>query len=82
MIAKMENFQFDLRFNIISYQVSATIRGNVAEKECRGPQLSSDAKKIINELKPGQKVYIEKIKAKGPDGTIRDLGTISLKLIG
>ena len=82
VIAKMENFQFDLRFNIISYQVSATIRGNVAEKECRGPQLSSDAKKIINELKPGQKVYIEKIKAKGPDGTIRDLGTISLKLIG
>ena len=44
--------------------------------------MSSDAKKIINELKPGQKVYIEKIKAKGPDGTIRDLGTISLKLIG
>lgn len=81
VIAKMENFEFDLRFDIVSYQVSATIRGNVVEQACRGPQLSSNAKKIIKELKSGQKLYIEKIKAKGPDGTIRDLGTIALKVI-
>lgn len=81
VIAKMENFEFDLRFDIISYQVSATIRGNVVEQGCSGPGLSSGAKQVINELKSGQKVYIEKIKAKGPDGTTRDLGTISLKVI-
>ncbi|MDC1221461.1 gliding motility protein GldM [Salibacteraceae bacterium] len=81
IIAKMENFEFDLRFDIISYQVSATVRGNVVEQSCRGPALSGDAKKIIGELKSGQKLYLEKIKAKGPDGTIRDLGTIALKII-
>jgi gliding motility-associated protein GldM len=81
VIAKMENFEFDLRFDIISYQVSATIRGNVVEQGCNGPGLSSGAKQVINELKSGQKVYIEKIKAKGPDGTMRDLGTIALKVI-
>lgn len=81
VIAKMENFEFDLRFNIISYQVSATIKGNVVEIPCKGPALSSDAKKVRSALKSGQKLYIEKIKAKGPDGTVRDLGTISLKLI-
>jgi len=81
IIAKMENFEFDLRFEIISYQVSATIRGNVVEQMCKGPALSSNAKKIIAELKSGQKVYLEKVKAKGPDGTIRDLGTIALKVI-
>jgi gliding motility-associated protein GldM len=81
IIAKMENFEFDLRFEIISYQVSATVRGNVVEQACRGPALSGDAKKIIGELKSGQKLYLEKIKAKGPDGTIRDLGTIALKII-
>ena len=77
----MENFEFDLRFDIISYQVSATVRGNVVEQPCRGPALSGNAKKIIGELKSGQKLYLEKIKAKGPDGTIRDLGTIALKVI-
>lgn len=81
VIAKMENFEFDLRFEIISYQVSATIRGNVVEQACRGPALSGDSKKIIKELKSGQKLYIEKIKAKGPDGSIRDLGTIALRVI-
>lgn len=81
VIAKMENFEFDLRFDIVSYSVSATIRGNVVEQGCRGPALTGDAKKIINELKSGQKLYIEKIKAKGPDGTIRDLGTVALRVI-
>lgn len=81
VIAKMENFEFDLRFEIVSYSVSATVRGNVVEQECRGPALTSDAKRIIGELKSGQKLYIEKIKAKGPDGSVRDLGTIALRLI-
>ncbi|MEZ4720650.1 MAG: gliding motility protein GldM [Flavobacteriales bacterium] len=81
VIAKMENFEFDLRFDIVSYQVSATIKGNVVEQACQGPQLTSNAKQIIGALKSGQKVYIEKIKAKGPDGTLRDLGTIALKVI-
>ena len=81
VIAKMENFEFDLKFNVVSYTVSATVRGNVVEAPCRGAALSSDARTIIRELKSGQKLYIEKIKAKGPDGTVRDLGTVALKVI-
>ncbi|MEQ9186199.1 MAG: gliding motility protein GldM [Cryomorphaceae bacterium] len=81
IIAEMENFEFDLRFQVVSYVVSATIRGNVVEANCGGPALSSDAKKIRAELKSGQKIYFEKIKVKGPDGSVRDLGTLSLKVI-
>lgn len=81
VIAKMENFEFDLRFEIVSFVVSATIRGNVVEEMCKGPALSPNAVKIRSELKSGQKIYFEKIKAKGPDGTIRDLGTIALKVV-
>jgi gliding motility-associated protein GldM len=81
VIAKMENFEFDLRFQIISYVVSATVKGKVAEQTCTGPALTSNAKTIIKELKPGQKIYIEKIKAKGPDGSVRDIGNISLTVI-
>lgn len=81
VIAKMENFEFDLRFEIVSYVVSATIKGKVAEQTCTGPALTGDAKTVIKELKPGQKLYIEKIKAKGPDGSVRDIGNISLTVI-
>ena len=81
VIAKMENFEFDVKFEVVSYTVSATVRGNVVEAPCRGARLTGDARTIIRELRPGQKVYIEKIKAQGPDGTIRDLGTIALRVI-
>lgn len=81
VIAKMENFEFDLRFEVVSYTVTATIAGNVLEKPCRGPALSSDAKEVLNRVKSGQKVFIENIKAKGPDGSIRNLGALSFKVI-
>jgi hypothetical protein len=81
VIAKMENFEFDLKFDIVSYTVSATIGGNLLEKECHGPALSPDAKTVLSKLRTNQKFYIEKIKAKGPDGTIRNIGTLSFKVI-
>lgn len=81
VIAKLENFQFDLRFDVVSYTVSATIGGNLLEKECRGPALSADAKTVLDKLRTNQKVYIENIKAKGPDGTVRSLGTLTFKVI-
>ena len=81
VIAKMENFEFDLRFDVVSYTVSATIGGNLLEKECRGPALSEDAKTVLSKLRTNQKFYIENIKAKGPDGTIRNLGALSFKVI-
>lgn len=81
VIAKMENFEFDLRFDVVSYTISATIGGNLLEKDCRGPALSGDAKTVLSKLRTNQKFYIENIKAKGPDGTIRNLGTLSFKVI-
>ena len=81
VIAKLENFEFDLRFDVVSYTVSATIAGNFLEKPCTGPALSSDAKAVLEKVKSGQKVFIENIKARGPDGTTRNLGTLSFKVI-
>lgn len=81
VIAKLENFQFDLKFDVVSYTVSATIGGNLLEKECRGPALSPDAKTVLEKLRTNQKVYIENIKAKGPDGTVRNIGALSFKVI-
>lgn len=81
VLAKMENFEFDLKFQIISYTLSATIKGAIAEAACTGAALTGDQKTILQNLKSGQKFYLEKIKAKGPDGTVRDLGTLSYKVL-
>ena len=81
VIAKMENFEFDLKFDVVSYTVSTTIAGNFLEKPCSGPALSADAKAVLERVKSGQKIFIENIKARGPDGTVRNLGALSFKVI-
>jgi hypothetical protein len=77
----MKDFDFDLKFQIVSYTVTATISGKFIEQECKGPFLSDDAKQVLDKVKTGQKVFIESVKAKGPDGTIRNLGTLAFKVI-
>ncbi len=81
VMAKLENFVFDLKFPVVSFTVSATIGSFTQEEEARGPYITAKQKNLIRQLRPGQKVYFENIKARAPDGSIRELGTISFKII-
>lgn len=81
VIAKMENFEFDLTFDVVEYKVTMIISGTPIEKITKGPALSSDMKEMLSKAKPGQKVFIEGIKARGPDGTVRSLGGLSFKVV-
>ena len=81
VIAKLENFQFDLTFQIVEYTVSATLSGSLAEERVQGAAMSSKAKEIVGKVKTGQKVYIENIKAKGPDGRTQSIGTLAFKVL-
>jgi gliding motility-associated protein GldM len=81
LIAKMENFEFDLKFEVVEYKVSTTLAGNFVERLVKGPAVGGDAKEMLQKVKSGQKVFIEGIKARGPDGTVRNLGALSFKVI-
>lgn len=48
--------------------MSATLSGSLAEERVQGAAMSAKAKEIVAKVKTGQKVYLENIKAKGPDG--------------
>lgn len=80
VIAKMENFEFDLKFEIVEFKLTMVVSGTPIEKISKGAALSSDMKEMTAKAKPGQKIWVEGIKAKGPDGTIRSLGTLSFKV--
>jgi gliding motility-associated protein GldM len=79
--AEMENFEFDLTFTITEFTVSAVIQGFVREYKSNSNKFTQDQKNIINNLSRGQNVYIQDIKAIGPDGSTRPLSTINFKLI-
>ncbi len=74
--AEMENFDFDLKFTIVGFTVSATVKGFTQNAESRSGQFTAQQKQLIANVPSGGKVYIEDIKAKGPDGSTRNLNTI------
>jgi hypothetical protein len=56
------------------------IRGFAKEANSNSAAFGGQVKQIIQETPSGSKIYFEDIKAKGPDGSIRSLGTIAFKI--
>jgi gliding motility-associated protein GldM len=81
VIAKMVDFEFDLKFEVIEYQVSANLSGNFITETVKGAAVNGTVQQMFAKVKTGQKVFIENIKARGPDGSTRAIGTLSLKVI-
>lgn len=83
VIAKLENFEFEgVKFEVVSFTMTALVKGNLVSKEGKGSTLTADMKTLVNALKGNQKLYIEDVKARGPDGSVRSLGSIVIKAIG
>ncbi len=81
VIAKMVDFDFDLKFEVVEFKVTMIVGGTPIEKMTKGPAVSGDMREMFAKAKPGQKIYIEGIKARGPDGTVRNLGSLSFKVV-
>lgn len=78
--ADLENFAFDLKYRVTGFTVSATIKGYEEEASSTNALFTSKQKALIKKVATGRKIYIENIRAKGPDGSTRKLGSIVLKL--
>jgi gliding motility-associated protein GldM len=81
VIAKMLDFDFDLKFEVVEFKVTMVVGGTPLEQATKGPAVSSAMREMFAKAKPGQKIYIEGIKARGPDGTVRNLGSLSFKVV-
>lgn len=79
--AVMENFDFDMKFTVESFNVYAVVDGYVQEerKSDKG-RFSAAQQKLIGKLKRNQAVTIEDIIVRGTDGTTRKLPPISFKI--
>ncbi|MBN2481147.1 MAG: gliding motility protein GldM [Bacteroidales bacterium] len=78
--AMPEDFEFDLTFRVTEYTVVAIVGGFVNDVKVSGNQFNQEVRNLINGLSRGASVYIEEIRAVGPDGGVRPLSPISLKL--
>ncbi len=81
VLAKLDNFEFDLKFPVVSFTVSMNVNGSEVEEKSTGSTLTDQQKAMLNKAKKGMKVYIDNVKTKKPDGTVVNIGGVGLKVI-
>lgn len=80
IIATLENFEFDLRYEINSFRMVTYSQGFATYLDATGPRLTTQMQTAINGLRRGQEFFFMDIKATGPDKITRDLPPIALKI--
>ncbi len=80
VFARMENFDFDLSFRVVSFVMSMNINGVFVEKKANGPGISPEMKTMLSGARPGNKVFFEQITVQGPDGTLRKIPGVNIKV--
>ena len=83
--AVLENFDFEARFQVVSFEASwLPKRGEYQGPFTVNSALFSANNQVSNyqsnQAKAGDRIFIENIKARGPDGRTRTLGNIVLTL--
>jgi gliding motility-associated protein GldM len=78
--AVMESFDFDLTLRVKEFTVLVVIQGFVTPASSNSARFTEKQKDLIGSLSRGAPLFIQDIKAVGPDGTVRPLNTISFKI--
>lgn len=80
--AEAENFFFDVEYKVQSFEVAYAGAGGIWDSaKSDSERFTSEQREIFRNLRSGQRVMIEKIKATGPDGVVRSLNSITITVI-
>lgn len=81
VFAEIPDFDFDMKFQVLSFNVSTSSRGGfVFDKSTQGARFSQEQRDLFNGLTKGSRLYIDNIVVKGEDGFTRTLSAISFKI--
>lgn len=76
IVPVLDNFDFEARFNVESYDMVFASKGEIYRASAQGPLFSPQMLTFIGRAKPKDVIYLEEIKVRGPDGTPRKIGQI------
>lgn len=78
--AEMENFDFDVKVNVKQFKMTISIGGDLKEFVAKGNKLTGPMRKMLSQVRRGNRVYFEEIKVTMPDGSTRKVPSIILKV--
>ncbi len=80
--AVLKGFVFDFKYTVVSYDLLyKPHRQDLMFEQNKGPVFGTRIKAILSNAKPKDRVYIENIRVRGDDGSVRRLPTLSFELI-
>ncbi len=80
VLAQLPDFLFDLKFEVVSFNMYTVIGGFLKEEPSNSHRITANQKNLIRQAGRGNSITFESIKAKKPGGEIKDIGTISFRL--
>lgn len=82
MQAVLPNFDFEARFTVVSFEMTyESADQTMISLSGDGPVFSQEIQDVLLAARPGDKFYFDKIKVRGPDGTVRSADPLVYKLI-
>ena len=75
------DIDYDVKFSVISFDISKSVKGKYFERRINGNTISSETKLWLNDLSPKDKLIFENIKVKGLDGSIMAYPPIILEIM-
>jgi gliding motility-associated protein GldM len=74
--AVLKDFDFELRFTVTEFNLSFNDKGFDLNAASTNNRITPEQKALLSKLTKGKKLYVEKVKATGPDKKIRTLAPI------
>jgi gliding motility-associated protein GldM len=77
--AEAEDFVFEVDYTVQSFEIAFMGSGGIwSTMPSSNDRFTSQQKDLFRQLRTGQRIMIEKIKATGPDGVVRNLNNITI----
>lgn len=81
LMAKMKNFDFELKYKVTSFDLAIDVGGGVYQTmSSKSNRLTTTMKKYLKKAKKGQRVIFENVKAKSPKTPIEKIPGITVKV--
>jgi len=82
LMAKMKNFDFELKYKVTSFDLAVDVGGGVYQTlKSKNNRLTPNMKKYLKKAKKGQRIIFENVKAKSPKTPVEKIPGITLKVI-
>ena len=69
-----------MKFTVVSFVLSVSVNGMFVDKKSMGPGLTAEMKTMLGAAKAGNRVFFEQVTVKGPDGTLRKIPGVNIKI--